>query len=59
VIDCLEADLDNLQHAEAIVMLLDAYARDPMGGGQPLSRFARENLVPALRARPSALVILA
>lgn len=55
---CLKADLDDPQHADAIVMLLDAYARDPMGGGQPLSQYARDNLVAGLRARPGVLVIL-
>ncbi|WP_439609268.1 GNAT family N-acetyltransferase [Hydrogenophaga sp.] len=40
-------------------MLLDAYASDPAGGGQGLSDFARENLVPGLAARPQAYSVLA
>ena len=40
-------------------MLLDAYASDPAGGGEPLSDFAKANLVPALAARPTAFSILA
>ena len=46
-------------HAQALVSLLDAYARDPMGGGEPLSAFARVNLVQALADRPQAFSVLA
>lgn len=53
------ADYANPEHAVALVSLLDAYARDPMGGGEPLSEFARTNLVPALAARPQAFSVLA
>jgi ribosomal protein S18 acetylase RimI-like enzyme len=53
------ADFANPVHAGALVSLLDAYARDPMGGGEPLSEFARANLVPALAARPQAFSVLA
>jgi ribosomal protein S18 acetylase RimI-like enzyme len=53
------ADYANSMHASALVSLLDAYARDPMGGGEPLSEFARANLVPALAARPQAFSVLA
>ena len=53
------ADYANPAHAEALVSLLDAYATDPMGGGHPLSEFARANLVPALAARPQAFSVLA
>jgi ribosomal protein S18 acetylase RimI-like enzyme len=41
------------------VSVLDAYARDPMGGASPLSEFARTNLVCALAARPQAFSVLA
>ena len=46
-------------HAQALVALLDAYACDPMGGGEPLSAFARSNLVQALADRPQAFSVLA
>ena len=39
------------EHAQALVELLDAYARDPMGGGVALSAEARENLSRRLSAR--------
>lgn len=53
------ADYANPAHAAALVRLLDAYARDPMGGGEPLSRFAKDNLISALAARPQAFSVLA
>lgn len=53
------ADYANPVHASALVELLDAYARDPMGGGEPLSEFARTSLVAALAARPQAFSVLA
>src|SRR5262245_57652849 len=54
-----EADYGDPAHARGIVDVLDSYARDPMGGGQPLRAEVRERLVPALRAHPTALVLLA
>lgn len=53
------ANYANPVDAAAIVMLLDAYASDPAGGGEPLSVYARAHLVPALAARPHAFSILA
>jgi ribosomal protein S18 acetylase RimI-like enzyme len=58
-LNILTADYANPDHAHALVSLLDAYARDPAGGGTPLSEFARANLVPALAARPQAFSVLA
>lgn len=53
------ADYANPVHAQALVSVLDAYARDPMGGGEPLSDFAKANLVSSLAARPQAFSVLA
>ncbi len=55
---CL-ADYANPVHAKAIVDLLDAYARDPMGGGHALPAHVRDQLVLALAARPYAFSVLA
>ena len=55
----VRADYANPVNAAALVMLLDAYASDPMGGGEPLSDFAKAQLVPALAARPQAYSVLA
>lgn len=53
------ADYASPADARAVVDLLDAYARDPAGGGEPLSAYAREHLVAELAARPQAFSILA
>ena len=52
------ADYANPADAVAIVMLLDAYASDPAGGGEPLSDFAKANLVRELALRPQALSLI-
>ncbi|CAN5321471.1 GNAT family N-acetyltransferase [soil metagenome] len=59
IVEIVRADYGDPRHGEAIVELLDAYARDPMGGGQPLGDKARTGLVAALAARPTALSVLA
>ncbi len=52
-------DYANPLHGQALLDLLDAYARDPMGGAEPLSAFALANLMPALAAQPQAFSVLA
>lgn len=58
-VDVIEADLDHGPHQEDIVALLDAYARDPMGDGKPLSAQVRQELIPGLRQHPTTIVFLA
>ena len=53
------ADYGHDDDARALVSLLDAYARDPAGGGEPLSDFAKTHLPVALAARPQAFSVLA
>ena len=53
------ADYADPADAAALVALLNAYASDPAGGGEPLSDFAQANLVRELAARPQAFSILA
>lgn len=55
----VQADYANAVHAAALVSLLDDYARDISGGGEPLGDFAKANLVSALAARPQAFSVLA
>jgi len=59
VIDIVRARYGDPIHAAALVDLLDAYARDPAGGGAPLSDFARARLVDELAARPFIFSVLA
>lgn len=49
--------LDRIQ-ADDIVYLLNCYAEEPMGGGQPLSEYARANLAPELAQIPYAFSVL-
>lgn len=53
------ADYADARHAAALVQMLDAYARDPMGGGEPLSDFSRANVVAELARVPQAFSVLA
>jgi ribosomal protein S18 acetylase RimI-like enzyme len=52
-------DYTDPRDAADLVMLLDAYARDPMGGGAPLCRDTREAVVPGLAATPGAFSMIA
>jgi GNAT superfamily N-acetyltransferase len=53
------ADYADAADAARVVTLLDSYARDPMGGGKPLSEDVRSRLVPGLAAHPGAFSLLA
>jgi len=57
--EIVRARYDDPAHAAALVALLDAYARDPAGGGEPLSDFARAHLIDELAARPFIFSVLA
>jgi ribosomal protein S18 acetylase RimI-like enzyme len=54
-----QADYASASHAAALIAMLEAYARDPMGGGEGLSDFAKAHVVSALAARPQAFSVLA
>jgi len=53
------ADLADAAQAHAVVDLIDSYARDPMGGGEPLPAAVRTAMIPGLRQHPGTLVFLA
>ena len=55
----VQADYANAIHADALVRMLDAYAQDPMGGGEALTDFARSHVVASLAALPFAFSVLA
>ena len=55
----IEADLEDRGHGEALVEIIDSYARGPGGQNRALSQHARENLVEGLAQHPSATVLLA
>lgn len=58
-IEIIEANLDRRQHQQAIVDLLDAYARDPIVDGKPLDEHVRRDLIAGLREHPTTIVLLA
>ena len=53
------ADYANPQHARAVLELLDAYARDPFGGGSPLDPSVQQKLIASLAKFPGAFSVLA
>ncbi len=58
-IEIIEANLELTIHAKAVTDLLNAYARDPMGDGNPLSPWVLKNLIPGLLAHPTTIIFLA
>jgi ribosomal protein S18 acetylase RimI-like enzyme len=59
MIEIVIADLTQPTDADALVRLLNIYALDPMGGGEALSSYVRENLAATLADRSDVTVILA
>jgi ribosomal protein S18 acetylase RimI-like enzyme len=53
------ADWNDPADCAAVIGLLDAYSREPIEGGNPLSPYAREHVVDGLRHVPGACVLLA
>ncbi|MDB5386129.1 MAG: hypothetical protein JWM11_1775 [Planctomycetaceae bacterium] len=54
-----EADLDCTEHADAVRLLLQTYAADPLGGGVALDDDVLERVIPGLKSLPGRLVLLA
>jgi len=55
----LPVDYGQPAHRHALVLLLDAYARDPMGGGEGLAQEVMDRLCDDLAARPTAASFIA
>lgn len=55
----VQVDYSDPHHVRALIDLLDGYARDPMGGSEGLSEYARANLPTALASRPGLFSVLA
>ncbi len=53
------ADYGDRTHRDAVLNLLDAYARDPMGGGEPLPDWTRAHLLDEMARRPGIFSLLA
>ncbi len=52
-------DYHHPRQAQDLVDLLDSYARDPAGGGQPLDEAVKQHLPQALAKRPDAFSVIA
>ena len=53
------ADYADPRDAADLLVLLDAYARDPMGGGKPLDHGVRDKIVPGLAETSGAFSLIA
>lgn len=58
-VEIVDVDYRDPRRGEHLVALLDAYARDPMGGGAPLPNDVKQRLLIDLANRPDALSVLA
>lgn len=56
---CRLADYTHRDDRAAILSLMDCYARDPLGGGEPLPAAVSERLCDALAEQGNALTVLA
>ena len=52
-------DLRQSAHRDALIKLLDAYAQDPMGGGEPLAAEVKARLCDDMAARPTVASFIA
>jgi GNAT superfamily N-acetyltransferase len=59
MVEVNEADLSRSADAQAVLDLLNRYAQEPSGGGVGLGEQVRRDLIPALRRRQDALILLA
>ena len=58
-IDVIKADYRDEKQAQEIAFLLNAYASDPMGGGQPLTDDIQANIARELSRLPHAFSVIA
>lgn len=58
-VEIIQADYTDPRQSKDLIFVLNAYASDPMGGGTPLSDFAKANLAEKLATLPHAFSILA
>ena len=58
-IDVIKADYQDKKQAQEIALLLNAYASDPMGGGQPLTDDIQANIARELSRLPHAFSVIA
>ena len=59
MISCNKVDFNDEEQAKLAIELLDAYASDIMGGGEPLENYVKRNLPAELRKRPTCHAFIA
>lgn len=57
-IEVITVDYNDPKQAKELSMLLNAYAMDPMGGGEPLNPYVMENLAAELAKVPHAFSLI-
>lgn len=57
-VEVVKAQYTNEQHAKDLVTVLNAYACDPMGGGEPLAEHVQRDLAANLAKRADAFTFL-
>jgi len=57
--EIVDADLEDSAHTDGIIEILNAYAQEEVGGGEPLRADVKEQLIPALRRQSNAVVLVA
>ena len=58
-ITILKADFSSKKQRDEITLLLNSYAKDPMGGGKPLEKYVIENIANELSRIPHAFSVIA
>ncbi|MDG1733656.1 MAG: GNAT family N-acetyltransferase [Thalassotalea sp.] len=56
--EILIADYQNPQHCADLMYLLNEYAKDPMGGGAPLSQYSQQHLCEKLAKQTNVFSLL-
>lgn len=59
MIEITLADYSNPKHRNAVIAMLDAYAKDPMGGGEGISDEVKESLIDEMAKRDHVFSLLA
>lgn len=58
-VEVIAVDYYDQRQTQELVMLLDSYAQDPMGGGESLSQSTRQNLIQQLAKRSDTFSFIA
>lgn len=57
-VEVIKADYHIEQHAKDILLLLNEYAMDPMGGGEPLCEYTQQHLIENLKLQNNVFSVL-